>query len=109
MSDTERGPSYRVSYTRPIEPCPDMPSGGAVYCGEDDERATRCIIEISRQEFEFGRSDFDPKRWDIGRDRLERALKTAFDQGRAEQRQIIRDALGLPTNWGGAMHGRSGN
>ena len=105
---TDHKPNYRVSYTRPVPPDDEMPHGGTVYCEAGDERATRCIVEIDRQEFEFGRASFDATRWDPARDRLERALQCAFDQGRATQRQIIRDALGMPNGWGGQMHGRSG-
>jgi hypothetical protein len=106
MSDPK--PHYRVSYTRTLPPDDEMPNGCSVYCDDNDERADKCIIDVDGQEFTFGRSTFDPTRWDSARDRLESALQKTFEQGRAVQRQIMRDALGLPNNWGGPMHGRSG-
>lgn len=105
---TEPLPQYRVSYTRTMPPDADTPNGCSVYCDDNDDRADQCIVDVGGVEFRFGRSTFDADRWESGKDRLESALQKTFEQGRAVQRQIMRDALGIPTNWGGPMHGRSG-
>jgi len=106
---TDHAPTYNTSYTKTLPPDDDHPRGCSVYCDADDPDADQCIIKVGHNEFTFDRSTFDPKRWELGRDRLESALQHAFDQGRSVQRQIIRDALGMPTGWGGALHGRSGH
>lgn len=105
---TQPAPRYRVAYTKQLPPSKDGRPGARVHCEKDDEEADQCTIEVARQEFTFGRSRFDPGRWDPARDTLEHALLVVFEQGRAEQRQIMRDALGLKNEWGGDLHGRSG-
>lgn len=105
----EPKPNTLIRYTKMLGPDDEHPKGVRVYCTEADDDADECILTISStHEFRFGRSKFDPKRWDPALDTLERALQAAFEQGRAEQRQIMRDALGLTTQWGGELHGRSG-
>lgn len=41
-------------------------------------------------------------------DLLIRMFQKAHEAGQADARQSIRSALGIPNNWGGPMHGRSG-
>ena len=110
MSDTENKPKphLTVSCSRLVPPDDEFPRGCRVRCEEDDPRADECVVKTGGREFRFGRSPIDPTRWDPAMDTLKWALQHVFDEGRAAQRQIMRDALGLPTAWGGEMHGRSG-
>lgn len=106
--DAKPAPYVTVTYSRQMPPDTDFPRGYGRRCEADDPLADLCIIKIGDHEFRFGRSTFDLTRWDSARDTLEWALQHAFDQGRAAQRQIIRDALGMPNAWGGDRHGKSG-
>ncbi len=109
MKEQDQGEQHvRKRYMRLVPAEDGEPVGARVYCDADHPDADQCIVEVGDQRFDFDRSTFDRKFWDPNLARLERALALVYERGRADQRQTIRDALGLPNNRGGDMHGRSG-
>lgn len=108
IEKTPAGLQINRRYTRMLPPDGEHPVGARVYCEADHPDADQCTIQIGNAELSYSRSTFDRRFWDPDLGRLLLALDKAYEDGKADQRQIVRDALGLPNNWGGEMHGRSG-